>query len=58
MHPDLLAMLANERRREVRLEYARCGPGRKIVRRTVARLLRACGDLLFRLGVTLDDVRA
>lgn len=58
MHPDLLAAFADERRREIRLEYARCGRGRRTIRRTAARLLRAIGDRLFRLGMRLDDVRA
>jgi hypothetical protein len=54
MHPELLAALAEQRRREIQAEFARTRLGRRIVRRTVARLLRSAGDRLFRIGVALD----
>jgi hypothetical protein len=57
MHPEVFAVLAREHRREILLEFERSRSRRPIVRRLVARLLRHCGDGLFRLGVRLDDVR-
>ena len=57
MNPYLLAELSRDRCREVRAEYARANRGRFVLRPLAARLLRAFGDRLFRLGVALDDVR-
>lgn len=57
MHPHILAALAEERQREICAEYKRCAACRGRVRRTVAWLLRSCGDRLFRLGVALDEAR-
>ena len=57
MHPELIAVLARERRREILLEFERSRRRRPVARRLLARLLRASGDRLFRLGVRLDDVR-
>jgi hypothetical protein len=56
MHPHLLAVLAEERRREVRTEFRRSAGGGQL-RRAAARLLRGLGDRLFRLGVALDETR-
>ena len=58
MHPELLAVLAEQRRREIHADFARTRLGRRIVRRAVARLLRAAGDRLLRLGVALDEAHA
>jgi hypothetical protein len=58
MHPELMSMLARERRHEILLEYERSRRGRSVIRRALGRLLRACGDGLFRLGVALDEARA
>ena len=57
MHPHLLAMLAEERGREIALEFRRGAAGSGRMRRALARLLRSCGDRLFRLGVALDEAR-
>ena len=57
MHPHMLALLAEQRQREVYQEYRRCAAGPARLRRTLARLLRSCGDRLFRLGVALDEAR-
>ena len=57
MHPEVFAVLARERRREILLEFERSRPRRRVVRRLFARVLRSAGDGLFQLGVRLDDVR-
>ncbi len=57
MHPHQLAALAEERQREIGLEFRRYAADSGRMRRYVARLLRSCGDRLFRLGVALDEAR-
>jgi hypothetical protein len=54
MNHHLLTELGRERRRLLRIEYAR-GPIRLTwMRPQLARALRATGDRLFRLGVALE----
>jgi hypothetical protein len=55
MSPELLAVLSRERRRAVREDYARGDLLVTALRALTARTLRACGEGLFRLGVTLDE---
>jgi hypothetical protein len=53
----MLAALAEERRREISMDFRRCAADSRRMRRSIARLLRSCGDRLFRLGVALDEAR-
>ena len=55
MNPHLLAALGRERRRALDEDFARgdlLGIGLRI---SAARVLRAAGEGLFRLGMALDD---
>jgi hypothetical protein len=55
MNPHLLATLGRERRRAVDEDFARGDVFGNALRMLTARALRATGEGLFRLGVTLDD---
>jgi hypothetical protein len=55
MNPDLLAVLSRERRRAVREDFARSEVFNVALRCLTARTLRASGESLFRLGVSLDE---
>ncbi len=54
MNAHLLAELARQRRREIRVDFARGDNFAPGVRPMVGRALRATGDRLFRWGVALD----
>jgi hypothetical protein len=55
MNPDLLGVLCRERRRAVREDFARGIVDANALRTLTARTLRASGEGLFRLGVSLDE---
>jgi hypothetical protein len=55
MNPHLLATLGRERRRAVDEDFARGDVIGNGLRMLTARILRASGEGLFRLGVALDD---
>ncbi len=55
MNAHLLAELARQRRREIRVDFARGDTVVPNVRPLVGWALRATGDRLFRWGVALDE---
>ena len=55
MNPHILAVLARELRRELDEDFERGDVFGPLLRTTVARMLRAAGEGLFRLGVALDE---
>jgi hypothetical protein len=55
MNSDLLTVLSRERRRAVREDYAKGDLLANALRALAARTLRASGEGLFRLGVSLDE---
>lgn len=55
MNPHLLATLGRERRRALEADFARGDIFGKALRLLAARMLRAVGEALFRLGVALDE---
>jgi hypothetical protein len=55
MNPHLLTALARERRRALDEDFARGDILGKGLRILAARVLRAAGEGLFRLGMTLDE---
>ena len=54
MNQELLTVLARERRRAVREDFARGDELGAALRSTAARMLRATGDRMFRYGASLD----
>ena len=54
MNTFVLETLARDRRRELALTAAACAGDERRLRRLVARLLRRCGEGLFRFGVMLE----
>jgi hypothetical protein len=55
MDPQILAALSRERRRALAEDFARGDLLGNGLRTTAARVLRAAGEGLFRLGVALDE---
>jgi hypothetical protein len=55
MNSDILAVLSRERRRAVREDFASGIVDTNALRILTARTLRASGEGLFRLGVSLDE---
>jgi len=55
MNPHVLAALSRERRRALEEDFARGDLLGNALRASVARVLRAAGEGLFRLGVALDE---
>jgi hypothetical protein len=55
MNTELLTVLCRERRRAIREDYARGDLLVTALRTLTARTLRASGEGLFRLGVSLDE---
>jgi len=55
MNPQLLAALSRERRRAVKQDFARGDMLGNGLRSLAARVLRAAGEGLFRLGMALDE---
>jgi hypothetical protein len=55
MNPHVLAMLSRERQRALEAEFARGDIFGNGIRLLAARMLRAMGEALFRLGVALDE---
>jgi hypothetical protein len=55
MNPHLLATLGRERRRAIDEDFAHGDVIGNGLRMLTARVLRASGEGLFRLGVALDD---
>jgi hypothetical protein len=55
MNTELLTVLSRERRRAVREDFARGDLLAIALRSITARTLRASGEGLFRLGVSLDE---
>ena len=55
MNPHLLAALGRERQLALEADFARGDVVGNGLRRLTARALRATGEGLFRLGVTLDE---
>ncbi len=55
MNHHMLTELGRQRRQLLRDEFARSSRPAPVMRPLVARVLRASGDRLFRLGVALDE---
>jgi hypothetical protein len=55
MNPHVLAMLSRERHRALEADFARGDIFGHAIRLLAARMLRAIGEALFRLGVALDE---
>ena len=55
MNPHLLAAMGRERRRALKEDFAGGDVLGNALRSVAARILRAAGEGLFRLGMALDD---